>query len=299
MKKSKLVTEGRNSRSENIDRQSIEEILETINAEDQQVPLSIANHLQTIAEIVKTVVAQMKQGGRLLYVGAGTSGRIGVLDASEIPPTYGTSPELVQAIIAGGEQAVFRAVENVEDNEALGFEEIASRNITTADVVMGITASGGAPYVIGALKKAQELGAKTIAFTNNQNAPLHQYGDHVLAIDVGPEVVMGSTRMKAGTSQKLVLNMITTATMIQLGKVYENLMVDVQPLNKKLIERSKAMIQYATSCDEQQADRLFLLSGRKPKVAIIMGLLHVSKDEAEQLLVKNDGYIYRVVDDKY
>ncbi|EZH65086.1 N-acetylmuramic acid-6-phosphate etherase [Bacillaceae bacterium JMAK1] len=297
MKKSKLGTEGRNPRSENIDRQSVEEILETINVEDQQVPLSIANHLQTIAEIVKTVVNQMNKGGRLVYIGAGTSGRIGVLDASEIPPTYGTNSELVQAIIAGGDEAVFRAVENVEDNEALGYEEIASRNITKADVVMGITASGGAPYVIGALKKAQELGAKTIAFTNNQNAPLHQFGDHVLAIDVGPEVVMGSTRMKAGTSQKLVLNMITTATMIQLGKVYENLMVDVQPLNKKLIDRSKAMIQYATDCDEQQADLLFLSSGKKPKVAIVMGLLQVSKNEAEQLLTKNDGYIYRVVED--
>ncbi|GAK02733.1 LOW QUALITY PROTEIN: N-acetylmuramic acid 6-phosphate etherase [Geomicrobium sp. JCM 19037] len=292
------MTESRNQRSAHIDRQTTGDILRAINAEDQQVATIISKHIDVIEGIVQDAVRALQKGGRLFYVGAGTSGRIGVLDASEIPPTYGTEPELVQAIIAGEDQAIFEAVEGTEDNEELGRDDLLERGVKETDVVIAITASGKAPYVIGALKAAEELGAVTVSFTCNHHAPLHAFAKHELSIEVGPEIVMGSTRMKAGTAQKLVLNMITTTTMIQLGKVYRNLMVDVKPLNKKLVSRSKRMIQYATDCSEERAEQLFHLSGQRPKIAIVMELLNVSKTEAEQHLDREEGFVYRVLEEE-
>jgi N-acetylmuramic acid 6-phosphate etherase len=290
-----IITEQRNQCSYHIDRKSTEEIVKIINKEDQTVTDQIEKEINSIVKVIDTIVDSMQLGGRLFYVGAGTSGRIGTLDASECPPTYGTPPDLVQAIIAGGDQAVFQAVEGAEDDEELGAYELGMRNVQENDVVIGITASGRAPYVIGALKEAKNRGAVTVSFTCNKDAVLNHYADLLINIEVGPEVVMGSTRMKAGTSQKLVLNMITTTTMIKLGKVYDNLMVDLQPLNKKLINRSKRIIQYAVGCTEEVSAKLFEDSGRSPKVAIVMYRCQVDRDTAIQLLKSQDGVVHQAI----
>jgi N-acetylmuramic acid 6-phosphate etherase len=290
-----LITEQRNVKSLLIDRINTKEILEIINQEDQTVAYEIKKYIPVIEKVVNSIVSGIKKGGRLFYIGAGTSGRIGILDASECPPTYGTPPELVQAIIAGGEAAILHAVEGAEDDENLGVLDIGKKNIGKNDVVVGITASGGAPYVIGALKEAKDRGAKTVSFTCNKNAPLNEYGDYKINIEVGPEVISGSTRMKAGTTQKLILNMLTTTTMIKLGKVYQNLMVDLQPSNKKLIERSKKIIRHATNCDTDTATALFHASNGNPKLAIIMHKCQVSLEDAKELINKGDGFVYDAI----
>lgn len=290
-----LITEQRNQNSLQIDRKTTQEILETINAEDQLVPMKIRDQIPQITAIVDEIVKALQNGGRLFFVGAGTSGRMGMLDASECPPTYGTPPELVQAVIAGGEQAVFQAVEGAEDNEQLGANDITHRGIGEQDIVIGITASGRAPYVVGALKEARRRGAKTVSFTCNTEARLHHYADLHLSIEVGPEVVTGSTRMKAGTAQKLVLNMLSTASMIKLGKVYDNLMVDVQPLNQKLVDRSKRIIALATGCSKETAEELFIRSGGRPKVAIVMKKCQVDKATAESLLQHGSGFVHQAI----
>ncbi|MGM0836495.1 MAG: N-acetylmuramic acid 6-phosphate etherase [Bacillota bacterium] len=290
-----LVTEQQNGKTTQIDRQSTEEILAIINEEDQTVPLHIQKEIPSIAEVVDSVVESFEAGGRLFYVGAGTSGRIGILDASECPPTYGTPPEMVKAIIAGGEPAIFKAVEGAEDSEELGANDIKQHGVRLHDVVIGITASGRAPYVIGALKQAKELGAKTVSFTCTKDATLNTVADYKINIEVGPEVITGSTRMKAGTTQKLVLNMITTTSMVKIGKVFNNLMVDVQPLNKKLVDRAKRIIQQVTGCSLDEATTLFDSSEGNPKVAIIMYTCQVDAVKAAELLSNAKGFVYKAI----
>lgn len=237
----KLTTELRNPNSLDLDQKSIREILELMNREDATIPLAIREVLDKIEIVVNYVVQAFQNGGRLIYAGAGTSGRLGILDASECPPTFGVDKNLVQGIIAGGLKAVTDAIEGAEDNEQAGGEDLKKVSLTNKDVVIGIAASGRTPYVIGALKYAKEIGAKTASISNNANSKIGEIADVAIEVVTGPEIITGSTRLKAGTAQKLVLNMISTTSMIKIGKVYENLMVDVQPTNKKLIERSKKL----------------------------------------------------------
>jgi N-acetylmuramic acid 6-phosphate etherase len=285
------TTESRNDRSMNIDALPVEEILTIINEEDKTVSNAVEKALPEIASLVEDIVGAFGNSGRLVYIGAGTSGRLGVLDASECPPTFGVSPSMVVGIIAGGDVALRRSVEGAEDDPAAG--EAALRNISFSgnDVLIGITASGSAPYVLGALAYAKSLGAKVGAISCNKGSRTFEYADHTILLDVGPEVITGSTRMKAGTAQKLVLNMLTTASMIRMGKVYRNLMVDLAPVNRKLVERSKRLIRQATGCSREEAEKSFLSSGRKPKIAILMLLLGIEKVEAENLIVSGGGRI--------
>ncbi len=292
----KLTTEQPNLNSIGIDKKGTEEILKIINNEDRKVPEVIEKEIASIASVVDMVVDSFKGGGRLFYVGAGTSGRLGVLDAAECPPTFGTPPEMVQGIIAGGKKALLRAVEWAEDKEEEGRMTIDEKKIRAEDVVIGITASGQAPFVIGAMKRAGELGAKVAALSCNKNSKTFQYADYKIFIDVGPEIVAGSTRMKSGTAQKLVLNMITTCAMIKLGKVYNNLMVDLVPVNSKLVRRSKRLIGMATGCNRETAAKVFEESGGRPKTAIVMVLLNITKKEAEKLLKENDERIGLAID---
>ena len=286
-----LTTEQPNPNSFGIDAKSTEEILAIINREDSKVPGAVHRAIPAIAEVIDVVVQRFKQGGRLFYVGAGTSGRLGVLDAAECPPTFGTPPEMVQGIIAGGADALVRAIEGAEDSEADGGDAVNGRRLNGRDVLIGITASGHAPFVIGAMKRARELGAPVAALSCNSNSRTFQHADYRIFIDVGPEIVAGSTRMKSGTAQKLVLNMITTTAMIKLGKVFNNLMVDLMPVNKKLVVRSKRLIQIATGCDPETAAQAFEDSGSRPKVAIVMVLLGIGLDQAQRLLQANEGRI--------
>ena len=286
-----LTTEQQNPNSVGIDTKSTEEILAIINREDSKVHEAVRREIPAIAEVIDVVVERFKQGGRLLYVGAGTSGRLGVLDAAECPPTFGTPPDMVQGIIAGGREALVRSIEGAEDSESDGIEAINERRTDARDVLIGITASGHAPFVVGAMKRARELGAPVVALSCNNNSKTFQYADYRLFIDVGQEIVAGSTRMKAGTAQKLVLNMITTTAMIKLGKVFNNLMVDLMPVNNKLVARSKRLIQIATGCDPEIAARAFEGSARRPKVAIVMVLLGIGREPAERLLQANEGRI--------
>lgn len=244
---SKLTTEQRNPNSINIDKISTFEILKIINNEDKLVPLAVEKEIPYIEQAVEIVVNAIKNGGRLLYFGAGTSGRLGVVDASECPPTFGTPFGMIDGFIAGGKEAMFRAQEGAEDYEENGAKDVLSAQVTDRDVVCGIAASRRTPYVVGAVKKAKELGAKTLFVTTNSREDFNIEGvDVAICPYVGPEVIMGSTRMKSGTAQKLVLNMITTTAMVRLGKTYENMMIDLQMTNKKLIERAKRIVMMIT-----------------------------------------------------
>jgi N-acetylmuramic acid 6-phosphate etherase len=291
-----LVTERENPASADIDSKSSHEILRIINREDSKVPAAVAERIDEIAALVDDVVASFKKGGRLVYIGAGTSGRLGVLDASECPPTYGTDPSMVQGLIAGGKEALVRSVEWAEDKPEEGVRDLEKIGFTANDVLVGITASGQAPYVIGAMEHARGIGAVVAALSCNPESATFKIAHHRIFIGVGPEVVAGSTRMKAGTAQKLVLNMITTASMIRLGKVYRNLMIDLRPLNRKLVERSKNLIVKAAGCDRATAEKAFEDSGRKPKIAILMVLLSIGKEAAEALVAANDGHLSLAVD---
>jgi N-acetylmuramic acid 6-phosphate etherase len=290
-----FTTEQCNANSIHIDEMPVFEILRIINNEDKTVPMAVECQLDTIAALVEDVVVSFKQGGRLVYIGAGTSGRLGVLDASECPPTFGVSPTMVQGLIAGGMDALTRSIENAEDDAEAGIAALEKINFTHKDVLVGITASGQAPYVLGAMTKAQQIGAVVAALSCNQGSKTFACAKHAIYLDVGPEVLTGSTRMKAGTAQKLVLNMITTASMIRVGKVYHNLMVDLTPVNKKLVERSKRLIRQATSCTPEVAGRMFEESGRKPKIAILMILLGIGRETAEFLNQKNGQPIAEIV----
>ncbi|MCD6120252.1 MAG: N-acetylmuramic acid 6-phosphate etherase, partial [Spirochaetales bacterium] len=286
----------RNPNSIGIDKMDTVSILKIINNEDKLVPLAVEKEIKKIARVVDIVVNAFKRGGRLFYVGAGTSGRLGVLDAAECPPTFGTDPQMVQAIIAGGRDALVRAVEWAEDKESEGKKEIDRRGFNFKDVLIGITASGQAPFVIGAMKRAREIGASVVALSCNEKSETFNYADYIIHINAGPEIITGSTRMKSGTAQKLVLNMITTTSMIKMGKVYNNLMVDLVPVNSKLVKRSKRIIMLATECSEAEAARAFKESGNRPKTAIVMVLLGVDKKTAETLLDRNDGRIGLALD---
>ncbi|MEM6052062.1 N-acetylmuramic acid 6-phosphate etherase [Erwinia sp. P7711] len=286
-----LTTEGRNAVSENIDMLSTEEMLQVINGEDQKVALAVEKVIPAIAQTVDAIVAAFNKGGRLIYCGAGTSGRLGILDASECPPTFGTPRGQVVGLIAGGHQAILQAVENAEDSLTLGVEDLKNLGFNDKDVLVGIAASGRTPYVIAALNYAKSLGATTAALTCNAGSEMTLIADIAIVPVVGPEVVTGSSRMKAGTAQKLVLNMLTTGAMIRSGKVYGNLMVDVEATNKKLVQRQINIVQEATDCDAQTASRALNACGNHCKTAIVMVLGNLEAEQARQLLKANGGFI--------
>lgn len=290
-----LVTEGRNPRSRNIDTAPVSEILQIINDEDITVPGAVRLEIPYIAKAVSIVVDTLKAGGRLIYVGAGTSGRLGILDASECPPTFGTPPSMIQGIIAGGRDAVFRSQEGAEDSAEGGARAIRCAEITARDAVCGIAASRRTPFVRGAVREARMLGCQTIFVTCNPRASLDLDVDVAICAVVGPEVIMGSTRMKSGTAQKLVLNMITTAAMIRLGKVYENMMVDLQMGAQKLIERSKRTVMSVTGLDYEAASRLLIDADGHVKTALVMHLADISFPEARRRLEAAQGFVRRAV----
>ena len=293
------TTEQRNEFSANIDSKTSLEILAIINSEDKKVPAAVEKILPEIAALVDDIVTAFKTGGRLFYIGAGTSGRLGVLDASECPPTYGVDPEMVQGIIAGGIPALTRPVEAAEDRFEEGIEELKKRGFSGNDVLVGITASGQAPYVLGALEYARNLGAVTGAVSCNAESKTFGYAKHRMYVNVGPEVVTGSTRMKSGTAQKLILNMLSTAAMIRLGKVYENFMVDLRPTNHKLVLRSIRLIREITGCSQAEAEAAFTASEKQPKAAIVMILLNIDREEAERLLAGAEGHISAIINNRH
>ncbi|MDF0478939.1 N-acetylmuramic acid 6-phosphate etherase [Vagococcus sp. PNs007] len=290
-----LTTEQQNQNSMNLDSLSVREILELMNEETKNIPLAIDSEIPGIVKIINATIDSLNKGGRLIYLGAGTSGRLGILDAVECVPTFSTDPDMVQGIIAGGEAAMMLAVEGAEDSKELGRQDLIDRNLSKDDVVVGIAASGRTPYVIGGLEYANEIGATTASVCCNKNAEISKYATFSTEIDAGPEVLTGSTRLKAGTSQKLVLNMISTASMIGIGKTYKNLMVDVKPTNQKLIERAKGIVMTAAECDYETAESALQKTEGNVKVAIVMVLCHIDVFEAKELLKKSDGFISKIV----
>lgn len=291
----KLLTEQRNSASRDIDAQSVAEILEIINAEDQKIPGIVAGEIPQIERATEFVINAFQNGGRLIYVGAGTSGRLGILDASEIPPTYNASAELVQGFIAGGDRALRSAIEGAEDFPENGAALMHELTISEHDVVMGIATSGVTPYVLGALTEAQALGAKTIFFTCVNPADISVDADVIIAPQVGPEVVTGSTRMKAGTATKLVLNMITTTAMIKMGKVYENLMVDLKATNNKLTDRARRIIASITDSSYDEASELLEQANKFVKVALVMKKGGVTPEQAHTYLDRFGGNVREAI----
>ncbi len=287
-----LATEQQNPHSTHIDTASVEEILRVINTEDHKVPVAVRRELPHVAEAVEVVVEAFKNDGRLFYVGAGTSGRLGVVDASECPPTFGTDPERVQGIIAGGREAVFRSQEGAEDVPERGAQALKSQGVTENDVVCGIASSGRTPFVVGAVEHARDtIGCPTLFVTTIPRKDLDVNPDVAICPVVGPEVVMGSTRMKSGTAQKLVLNMITTAAMVRLGKVYENMMVDLRRTSEKLVERGIRTVMMVTGVDYDEADAVLDRCDGHVKTAIVMILAGVGVDEARRRLEATDGFV--------
>ena len=288
---SQMITEGRNPASQNIDELSTEAMLRVINDEDKKVALAVEAIVPQIAAAVDAICAAFQAGGRLIYCGAGTSGRLGILDASECPPTFGTPREQVIGLIAGGHTAILQAVENAEDNREQGAQDLKDIHFSRHDVLVGIAASGRTPYVLGALAYANELGATTVSLTCNPGSAMSQVAAIALTPVVGPEVVTGSSRMKAGTAQKLVLNMLTTGSMIRSRKVYGNLMVDVEATNQKLVQRQVNIVMQATDCDEATASAALTACGGHCKTAILMVLADLAADEAKALLSQHQGFI--------
>lgn len=274
-----------------LDLLDVEETLRLINAQDKLVPLAVEREIPYIARGVELIVHALRSGGRLIYVGAGTSGRLGIVDASECPPTFGTDPSMVQAIIAGGKPAVFRSQEGAEDDPAHAREEIDSLKVGPEDIVCGIAASRRTPFVVSAVGRARERGAKTIYVTTNPRSEFDLDVDVAICPEVGPEVLMGSTRMKSGTAQKLVLNMLTTTAMVRLGKVYENMMVDLQLTNAKLVERSRRILMISTGVDYQRAADVLKEAGGHVKTGIVMIVAGVSRDEAHRRLERAGGFV--------
>lgn len=286
----RLDTEQVNPRTRNLDQCSTLELLTLMNEEDWRVPAAVAEALPAVAEAVELIAGALRRGGRLFYVGAGTSGRLGVLDAYECPPTFGTPPELVQALVAGG-VARDRADESAEDDPALGAADLAGRGLTAADVVVGIAASGRTPYVVGALEYARSAGASTVALACSRGSAIGALADRAIEVAVGPEALTGSTRLKAGTAQKLVLNMISTATMVKLGKAYGNFMVDMQPSNGKLRQRARGIVAMATGADEAAVEAAMSATGEQMKASIVMLLAGVSAEEAFRRLEGAGGVV--------
>lgn len=286
---STLITEQRNPNSMNVDSLSALEIVQLMNEEDKQVPLAIEKCLPQIAQAVECIVAAFQQGGRLVYIGAGTSGRLGVLDASECPPTFGVSPEMVKGIIAGGERALRHPIEGAEDSKEQAVVDLQTIQFSSKDVLVGIAASGRTPYVIGALEYAKSLGSVTVSIASNPNSAMANIVDIAIDTVVGPEVLTGSSRLKSGTAQKLVLNMLTTASMILMGKCYQNLMVDVQASNEKLKARAIRIVMQATDCDKALAEETLKQADQNAKLAIMMILSGLDRAQAEALLEKHQG----------
>ena len=287
----KLTTELRNQNSSNIDSLSTIDMLKLINDEDKKVALAVEKEIENIALAVDGISSGMQKGGRLIYIGAGTSGRLGILDASECPPTFGVSEEVVQGIIAGGKEAIFRAKEGAEDSESLAVEDLKEKNLTPNDTVVGLAASGRTPYVIGGLKYANVIGAFTVAVSCNENSQIGEVAKVKIEAVVGGEVITGSTRLKSGTAQKLVLNMLSTGAMIKLGKVYGNLMVDVRASNEKLVERAKKIVVEATDVSMEQATKVLTETDFNVKLSIFMILSNQNKTTAEKMLSDHGGYI--------
>lgn len=290
-----LTTEKRNEKTMNLDEMSTEVFLKIMNEEDAKVAHLIQENIPHIAKAVNSITASLKSGGRLIYLGAGTSGRLGLLDAVECPPTFGTDPKEVVGLIAGGKKAFIHAVEGAEDNEELGRTDLQAIHLNHLDIVVGIAASGRTPYVVGGLQYANDIGAGTVAVSNNIDSVIGEVAKTKIEVDCGPEVLSGSTRLKAGTAQKMILNMLSTASMVGIGKTYQNLLVDLQPTNKKLKERSKQIVMEATSCDYSTAETYLEVAKHDTKVAIVMLLAGFSRDEAVQRLEKTEGFIHKTL----
>ena len=292
----KIATEQRNPNTMNIDTLSTLDMVKLINREDHRVADAVGEVTDKIAQAVDVIAEKLAAGGRLIYCGAGTSGRLGILDAVECPPTYSTDPETVQALMAGGYGAIFKAVEGAEDSKELGVQDMQNIHFCQKDVLVGIAASGRTPYVRGCMEYAKQLGAPTISVTCCPGSELDQFADIGIAPAPGPEVVTGSTRMKSGTAQKMVLNMLSTGAMIKLGKVYGNLMVDVKPSNEKLIRRCVTIVCSAAECTEAEATKALEECDYRPKVAIVMVLRGVDADTACAMLQKAEGRIAKVLE---
>lgn len=290
----KLTTETRNTQTKDLDNMTTLEFLEVMNKEDQSVSLAVRKQLHNIEQAVHLVIKAFNNNARLIYIGAGTSGRLGILDAVECPPTFGVDLQQVVGLIAGGTMAFVEAVEGAEDSLTLAEEDLKNIKLSKNDVVIGIAASGRTPYVIGGLKYANEVGANTVAVSCNENAEISKHATVKIEVVVGPEVITGSTRLKAGTAQKLVLNMITTASFVGVGKVYGNLMVDLKPTNEKLVERSKKTIMEATDVSYEIASEYFMKSNQKVKNAIVMILFNCSFEESVQKLNESKGFVSKI-----
>lgn len=291
----KLTTERRNQETMNLDELTIKDALEKMNQEDQKVAIAVKEALPQIEPVIQSIIAAFNAGGRLIYMGAGTSGRLGVLDAAECVPTFGVSPEMVQGLIAGGQEAMTVAVEGAEDSKAFGQNDLKALGLTNKDVVIGIAASGRTPYVIGGLVYADSVGAVTGSVSCNKDAEISRYAQFPIEVDAGPEFLTGSTRLKSGTAQKLILNMLSTISMIGIGKVYNNLMVDVKPTNEKLVERSKRIIMEATNCDYETAAAYFIKADENVKLAIVMLLTNSSKEAAAEKLIQGNNFIKNTI----
>lgn len=291
MELSKIATEQRNENTLHIDELSTLDMVRLINEEDKKVALAVEKELPNIAAAVDVIADRLAKGGRLIYCGCGTSGRLGVLDAVECPPTYSTAPEQIVALMAGGYPAIFQAVEGAEDEEELGARDLKEINFSKGDVLVGIAASGRTPYVIGAMKYAKSVGASVASVTCCKDSEIDRLADIGIAPMPGPEVVTGSTRMKSGTAQKMVLNMLSTGAMIKLGKVYGNLMVDVKPSNKKLVERCATIVQNATGVSREEARQTLEKCGCRPKTAIVMIENQVDAEKALQMLDAAQGHV--------
>ncbi|MCC6615516.1 MAG: N-acetylmuramic acid 6-phosphate etherase [Anaerolineae bacterium] len=291
-----MITEQQNPRTLDVDQLSTLDIVTRINAEDWTVAEAVARALPTIAQAVDAIVVRLRDGGRLFYVGAGTSGRLGILDAVECVPTYNTPPQLVQGLIAGGEAAFTRSIEGVEDDMDAARRDLMAQGMTARDAVVGIAASGQTPYALGALNYAREQGALTVGISCNEPAPLLDAADIAIAVVTGPEVITGSTRMKAGTAQKMVLNMLSTTTMVKLGKVYGNLMVDVQVKNEKLLLRARRIVAQVGHVETERAAELLAAAHDDVKVAIVMARRGVNAETARSLLSGAGGLLRQVID---
>lgn len=296
-RKSVRATEQRNPHTRGLDLLSTQNLLRALNREDSTVPRAVASEIPAIARAVETMARAISSGGRVLYVGAGTSGRLATLDASEVPPTFGVSPKIFQAVIAGGTRALTHAVEGAEDSSSQGARDILARGISKRDVVVGITASGSTPYVLGALVAAKRKGAATIGITSNRKSPLAHAVKILIATNTGPEAITGSTRMKAGTAQKLVLNMLSTATMIRLGRVYDNWMIGVALTNQKLRKRGQRILEEASGASVSEAARALRQAGHDPCIALIMLKKKVTAAEAQLLSSAANGNMRRALDE--
>lgn len=292
----KLDTEQVNENTKSIDSLSTIDMITTINNEDKKVALAVENVIPNIASVVDETYDRLKRGGRLIYIGAGTSGRLGVLDASECPPTYGVDFELVKGIMAGGKDAMFKAKEGAEDSKELAVEDLKDINLTEKDMVIGLAASGRTPYVIGGLEYAKKIKAGTGSISCVNNSEISKIADFPVEVIVGPEVVTGSTRMKSGTAQKMVLNMISTGVMIKLGKVYGNLMIDVKATNEKLVERAKGIIMKCTGCTREVAEEHMNITGDDVRLSIFMILSDLDKEQSIEFLSKNDNNIRKALE---